>query len=208
MLYLHVVMGEKMQGHSSGHKGPIILERRFVPKDGMLIHEGDERQQAYLIQSGKVRVFTSRDEQEIDLAQLGAGQIIGEMALIMDGKRTANVQAIEDCNFIVINRQEFEQRLHDTDRAIKSMVNMLTQRIKDANDAIADKRGNLRAIIKTAEIMVNNTKAGMPIEQKHGFDNKVLPKLEALIEAVEVFQARYGHDVDHDFNDMLDDEVF
>jgi CRP-like cAMP-binding protein len=200
-------MGVNMQGQITGHKGPIILERKFVPKDGMLIHEGDERQQAYLIQSGKVRVFTSREDLEIDLAQLGAGQIIGEMALIMDGKRTANVQAIEDCNFIVINRHEFEQRLHDTDRAIKSMVNMLTQRIKDANDAIADKRGNLRAIIKTAESMVNNTKAGMPIEQRHGFDNNVLPKLDALVIAVENFQARYGQAVENDFSDMFDDEM-
>ncbi|MEM9469117.1 MAG: cyclic nucleotide-binding domain-containing protein [Pseudomonadota bacterium] len=188
--------------------GPIILERKFVPKDGMIIHEGEERQQAYLIQSGKVRVFTKRDHQDIDLAQLGAGQIVGEMALLMDGKRKANVQAIEDCNLIVINRQEFEQRMHNTDRAIKSMVNMLTQRIKDANDAIADKRGSLRAIIKTAEIMVNNTKAGMPMEQQHNFDNKVLPQLEALVREVENFQARYGHDVEHDFTDMLDEEVF
>lgn len=202
-------MSEHKTGHTSGaNRNPIILERKFVPKDGMLIHEGDKRKQAYLIQSGKVRVYTKREEQEIDLAQLGAGQIIGEMALIMDGRRTANVQAIEDCNFIVINRQEFEQRLHDTDRAIKSMVNMLTQRVKDANDAIADKRGNLRAIIKTAEIMVNNTKAGMPPEQKHGFDNKVLPKLESLIEEIEVFQARYGHDIEHDVTDMFENEVF
>lgn len=196
-----------MIANTSKHKGPIILERKFVPKDGILIHEGEERQQAYLIQSGKVRVFTVRDDVEIDLAQLGTGQIVGEMALLMDGKRTANVQAIEDCNVIVINRQEFEQRLYDTDRAIKSMVNMLTQRIKDANDAIADKRGNLRAIIKTAEIMVNNTKAGMPIEQKHGFDNNVMPKLDALIVAIENFQARYGHDVAHDYTDMLDDDL-
>ncbi|PJF20339.1 MAG: cyclic nucleotide-binding protein, partial [Phototrophicales bacterium] len=123
---------------------------------------GDQRQQAYLIQSGKVRVYTTRDHQEIDLAQLGAGQIVGEMALLMDGKRTASVQAIEDCNLIVINRQEFEKRLHDTDRAIQSMVNMMTQRIKDANDVIADKRGSLRAIIKTAEVMVNNTKSNLP----------------------------------------------
>ncbi|NQZ13336.1 MAG: cyclic nucleotide-binding domain-containing protein [Alphaproteobacteria bacterium] len=188
--------------------GPVILERKFVPKDGMLIHEGDKRQQAYLIQSGKVRVFTTRDHQDIDLAQLGAGQIVGEMALLMDGKRTASVQAIEDCNLIVINRQEFEKRLHDTDRAIQSMVNMMTQRIKDANDAIADKRGSLRAIIKTAEVMVNNTKSNMPIEQKYGFDNKVLPKLEALIEEVEAFQSRYGHEVEEDFMSTLDENAF
>ena len=188
--------------------GPVILERKFVPKDGMLIHEGDKRQQAYLIQSGKVRVFTTRDHQDIDLAQLGAGQIVGEMALLMDGKRTASVQAIEDCNLIVINRQEFEKRLHDTDRAIQSMVNMMTQRIKDANDAIADKRGSLRAIIKTAEVMVNNTKSNMPIEQKYGFDNKVLPKLEALIEEVEASQSRYGHEVEEDFMSTLDENAF
>ena len=42
----------------------VILERRFVPKDQVLIKEGEFGQQAYLIQSGEVLVFISKDGKE------------------------------------------------------------------------------------------------------------------------------------------------
>ena len=59
-------------------------------------------------------------EKKIRLATLEAGEIIGEMALITGGARSANVEALEDCNLIRISRQEFEDRLSKSDQAIQT----------------------------------------------------------------------------------------
>ena len=42
-------------------KERVILERRFVPKGSIVIHEGDDAYSAYLIQSGTVSVYSKVD---------------------------------------------------------------------------------------------------------------------------------------------------
>ena len=114
----------------------VILERRFVPKGGVFIKQGDEAYSAYLIQSGLVSVYSKVDDEVLELAQLGAGEICGEMALVSDGCRTASVKAIEDCNLIVITRTAFEEKLRKLDPTIYAIINMLINRLKKLNDAV------------------------------------------------------------------------
>ena len=90
-----------------------ILERRFVPQGQLVIEEGELGQQAYLIQSGEVKVYVTKDEEEIELARLDAGQIFGEMVFVFDGPRTASVKALSDTNLIVISQQQFEEKLRE-----------------------------------------------------------------------------------------------
>jgi CRP-like cAMP-binding protein len=114
----------------------VILERRFVPKGGVFIKQGDEAYSAYLIQSGLVSVYSKVDDEVLELAQLGAGEICGEMALVSDGCRTASVKALEDCNLIVITRTAFEEKLSRLDPTIYAIINMLISRLKKLNDAV------------------------------------------------------------------------
>lgn len=112
----------------------VILERKYVAKGSMIIKEGDDAYSAYLIQSGSVRVFTKRNTQDHELAQLGVGDICGEMALIGDNYRSANVQALEDCNLIVITRTAFEDKLRNSDPTIQAIVKMLISRMIASNE--------------------------------------------------------------------------
>lgn len=121
-------------------KDSTILERRFVPAGTMVIRQGDRGNSAYLIQSGSVRIFTENEGKRIEFARLEMGQIFGEMALIFDDPRTASVEALEDCNLIVITRQTFKQKLDRSDPTIRAIVVMLTQRIVTANNAMIAKK--------------------------------------------------------------------
>lgn len=112
----------------------IILERRFVPEGTVIIEEGEQAFCAYLVQSGSVLVYKTKEDGSVkELATLGTGQICGEMALIHDETacRTANVKTLQDCNLIVINRAAFEAKLENTDPTIKAIVEMLVDRIKN-----------------------------------------------------------------------------
>ena len=115
----------------------VILERRFVPKDTMIIREGEEAYSAYLIQSGRVSVFTEEEDgSEIELAKIGVGEICGEMALIDEDPRSASVRTIEDCNLIVITRSAFEEKLKNSDPTIQAVVRMLIKRIIASNTEV------------------------------------------------------------------------
>ena len=88
-----------------------IYDRTSFPQGAVIIKEGDTQAQAYLIQSGRVGVFTEREGKKLELAVLGPGEIFGEISLIMDNVTSASVEALENCNLILISRVEFEERL-------------------------------------------------------------------------------------------------
>ncbi len=165
----------------------IIYERLAFSKGDMIIHEGDQQSQAYLIQSGKVSVYTVREGKRIDLAVLEAGEIIGEMALVSDGLRSANVQALETCNLILISRSEFEERIAHSDRAIRAVVKMLGSRIAECNRLISSHIEGLEALEKAAQDVYEETKEEVPNID----DKRLLPGLKGLLQAIEDFKVGF-----------------
>lgn len=169
----------------------VILERRFVPQDTLILKEGEPGTSAYLIQSGSVEVFTESNEKTIRLAKLETGQIFGEMALVFDEQRTASVKAIEDCNLIVITRQSFQQKLNKTDPTIKAIVQMLTQRIISSNNAVVNKKSSTADLIETTQIIYQNILSALPKNRQRAYQSDVLPKLDEFLDAIRAFDERY-----------------
>ncbi len=62
-----------------------------------LVEEGDIGEEFYLITGGSVEVILGANQPSPKtVLHMGAGQLIGEMALIDHGRRSATVRAIED----------------------------------------------------------------------------------------------------------------
>jgi CRP-like cAMP-binding protein len=78
-------------------------------EDGDVIcAEGELGRQAFIIVSGTAVV--SRGDEVI--ATVGPGDLVGELALLGDGRRTASVTAIEPVSAYVMSAQEFNSVLH------------------------------------------------------------------------------------------------
>jgi len=79
-------------------RGLPALRRQSLEAGQLLVREGDPPGPMYVICSGRVRVYrhdvTSVDS-TIDLATLGVGDVIGELAPILGQLRSATVQALE-----------------------------------------------------------------------------------------------------------------
>jgi CRP-like cAMP-binding protein len=92
-------------------------ESREVFKDlkqydeGQLIFaEGDIADGAYYIVEGRVKAITfSSDYQEIELGELGEGEVFGEMALIDSKHRSASILTITPCKLAYINNKDFNE---------------------------------------------------------------------------------------------------
>jgi CRP/FNR family cyclic AMP-dependent transcriptional regulator len=173
----------------------VILERRAIAKDQVIIKEGEYGQQAYLIQSGEVKVYITKDEQDVELARLQAGQIIGEMALIFDGPRTANIKATKDTMLIVISRQQFEEKLRESDPTIRAIMQMLSKRIVDSNNTLLEKKGDLQDLRDTARVIYENVAFKMGKNQQRTLENTVLPHFEAFLDSLATFEDRYSDDL-------------
>jgi Cyclic nucleotide-binding domain len=74
------------------------LERRSLEAGEALIRQGEEGQDLFLILDGVVDVEVDGEE----VAELGPGTLIGEMALLEGGKRTASVFATTPVRAVVV----------------------------------------------------------------------------------------------------------
>lgn len=69
-----------------------------------IITAGERGHCMYLILAGRVRVTAPAVSEDIELAVLNAGDFLGEIALVDDGTRSANVTALERSEFLCITR--------------------------------------------------------------------------------------------------------
>ena len=70
---------------------------------------GDPGDALYLVAGGAVEVLNDQSGQT--LAELGAGQAFGEMALLSGGTRTATVRAKADSHLLAIDKADFDRLL-------------------------------------------------------------------------------------------------
>lgn len=171
-----------------------ILERRYVPKNTVIIRAGDTGNSAFLIQSGSVRVFMNQDDREIELARLGPGQIFGEMALVFDEHRTATVEATDDSNLIVITRTTLEDKLRKSDPTIRAIVPMLMSRIIQTNNALLSRHADVKTLLDVVRNIYDIIIGSLPRVQQQSFQNAVLPKLEQFLEAIRAFEDKYSQE--------------
>jgi CRP-like cAMP-binding protein len=104
-----------------------LLHERDYVKDEIIFDEGEEGQAIYLIFNGKVLIC--RQGRPIDgaIAELNAGQFFGELALLDDAPRMAQVRAAENCTLAVFFRDDFMSLLQ-THAAIASKISLQLSR--------------------------------------------------------------------------------
>ena len=80
---------------------------RNLPKQALVVSEGDRTDSLFIILSGKVKVFLAEEGRQVTLRQLGAGDYFGEMVLD-EGPRSASVLTLEPTSLAVVTRETFE----------------------------------------------------------------------------------------------------
>jgi CRP/FNR family transcriptional regulator, cyclic AMP receptor protein len=96
----------------------------------MLMKQGDHGNEMYVIASGSVRV--ERNGKEI--ATLGPGQAVGEMALLSEGPRLATVTTLEPTTAFVLGHREFHTLLADSAELRQCILDNLAKRIRMLDD--------------------------------------------------------------------------
>jgi CRP/FNR family cyclic AMP-dependent transcriptional regulator len=92
-----------------------------IPQDWSLMMENTAADKAYLILEGEVSVRHGKDE----IARLGPGAMIGEIALVAHKLRTATVVSItplEVLHFTAEGLQELEDKIPDFRKALEGLT--------------------------------------------------------------------------------------
>ncbi len=82
-----------------------------------LMRQGDLAQEFFLIVEGRVRI----EKEGVAVATLGAGDFLGEIALLSEGRRTATAVAEGPTKLLVITHRGFNSLL-DSSPAIRTAI--------------------------------------------------------------------------------------
>jgi CRP/FNR family transcriptional regulator, cyclic AMP receptor protein len=116
-----------------------VLERKTFQAGDKIFKEGEDGNLAFVLQSGEVEIVKHVGEKnELVLASVGVGGIIGEMALLDNSNRMATARASIGGAAIVITRQMFEAKMKNADPFIRGLMNILADHVRRMSDDKVD----------------------------------------------------------------------
>jgi CRP-like cAMP-binding protein len=84
----------------------------------------------YIIKSGKVRILKQEGESTVELAVLGAGSVLGELALLDHQPRTATAQVTDELTAAVIDESLFQRTLAVIPSWMKDIIMEVVKRLR------------------------------------------------------------------------------
>lgn len=125
------------------------LVASYEPGD-TIMKQGDDGTDICVILSGEADIEVEKDGTSHFIATIGKGDIFGEMVLINETKRTANIICREKCDVLVMSFDNFYKFFTKNPSVFALMVlnvtRLITKRLKDSNAVIQKLNQDLHEI--------------------------------------------------------------
>lgn len=109
--------------------------RQYEPGD-VLCREGERGDEMFVIQSGSVRIVKDVGGKECVLALLGAGEFLGELAILNGKPRTATAIVVEPTRCLLIDSRRLEQMVANNAEIAMRLIKKLAKRLASADTLI------------------------------------------------------------------------
>lgn len=97
---------------------------------------GDRSDALYIIRSGKVSLFIDGHDGPVELARMGPGQIVGDLAFFTGSPRTAHAQALSDVSCLDIPYEVVAKQFEYGPPWVRTMMQTLANQVKDYSSEI------------------------------------------------------------------------
>ena len=97
----------------------------------VIVRQGEVGDCMYVVQSGKVEVILEKEGKEIRLAELGEGEVFGEMALFEKDLRSATVRPLGEVRVLSVDKKMFIRKIHDDPSLAFMIMQKMSRRIRE-----------------------------------------------------------------------------
>ncbi len=101
------------------------FDRAYYAAGETLCRIGDPAEEVFVMIDGEVMVTDHADK---ELARIGPGELVGEIALLTEEARTANLEAVKGSWLMVLTRDEFNKQLRERPEVAQALLKHLAQR--------------------------------------------------------------------------------
>jgi CRP-like cAMP-binding protein len=129
-----------------GRLGPRVIERlmpyaniKTVAAGSTIFERGDPGDCLFAVCAGTIRISNrSSDGRDAVFNLISTGGIFGEIALLDGRERTADAQAVTDCDLMVINRRDFIPMVSGEPGLALKVIEILCERIRHTSEQVED----------------------------------------------------------------------
>jgi EAL domain-containing protein (putative c-di-GMP-specific phosphodiesterase class I) len=98
-------------------------------KGDKIFAAGDKANCAYIVDSGTVGLYPDTNKGDL-FAVVKQGDLLGEMGVIDESERSVSAYAETDLELLVIDREQIQHRLKQSDPIIRSLMDVLLKRVR------------------------------------------------------------------------------
>lgn len=150
------------------------VTRTFAAGD-VLFRQGESSRELYVIRSGSVRVSKEEGGVEIELARVGPGEVVGEIAAIDAGVRSASVVALEETEVFCVDGEQLRATLGKVPEWFRKIAAILVQRLREVDKrietTIGDKTAHVAALVA---MMTWSGEAALEPDGGYALDRKMV----------------------------------
>ena len=101
----------------------------------VIIEEGSTSAEMYVLIEGELVVTKHQEPRDVELARIGPGEVVGELALLDKAPRIASVSASIPSRLVRVPAEAFEALLEDS-RVVRRMVGTVTSRLRSTEEVL------------------------------------------------------------------------
>lgn len=145
---------------------------RLYADGEVIFNEGEKGDSMYVIQSGKVKITKKTASKEIVLAEIGSGEILGEMALFDRLPRSATAAASGEARILSIDKKKLFATISRDPTLVFKILESMSRRIRGLNENMASLRKQEARTVKlcldmdtTCRLILDEARHLIPSEQ-------------------------------------------
>ncbi len=114
------------------------IEKEAVraPKGTVLMRQGEVGRSAYFVVQGRLLVEREMNGENYVVAEIGARDIVGEMAILDDSPRSATVTVIEDALLVLLDKNRIRQIIRRSPTIAELILKLLCYKLRNAHSAL------------------------------------------------------------------------
>jgi len=122
---------------------------KIYKDDEVVVKQGEMGNCMYAVQEGRLAVMKEhKGRPAVQIAELHQGEIFGEMAIFEQEIRSATVKAIGEARVLTVDKKTFLRRVQEDPSLAFNLVRMMSQRIRNLNQEMGERRTHDRRRIK------------------------------------------------------------
>lgn len=154
------------------------VEIRGYPEGTTIVAQDDPGRTLYVVLEGRVRVVRHAEEAAVPLAEFGPGEFFGEMALLEDAPRSADVIALAPTTCALLGWEVFHRDLLGTPAVATALLAGLSRRLRALSalherphhETPASPQERERRILRAGETaMIGDIRAALVVKEHNHF---------------------------------------